>query len=44
MKDKNDWITHGIKNLENTKEICMPSPRITMIQKQKCIVLNNVKS
>jgi len=24
VKDKNDWITQGTKNLVNKKEVCMP--------------------
>jgi hypothetical protein len=44
MNDKNYWITKGIKiSFANTKGICVPSPRTTMIQKQKHIILNIVK-
>jgi hypothetical protein len=33
MKDKNDWITQGTKNLvANAEEVCMPSLRTAMIQ------------
>jgi hypothetical protein len=32
MKDKNDWIIQGTKNLvANTDEVCMPSLRTAMI-------------
>jgi len=44
MKDKNDWITQGIKNLANKKEVCMPWLKTAMVQKQKHIILNIVKS
>jgi len=43
MKDKNDWITQGIKNLANPKAVCMSSLRTAMIQKQKDILLNILK-
>jgi hypothetical protein len=32
MKDKNDWITQGIRNLVANTEVCMPSLRTAMIQ------------
>jgi hypothetical protein len=33
MKDKNDWITQGIKNLvANAEEVCMHLLRIAVIQ------------
>jgi hypothetical protein len=43
MKDKNNWITQGIRISCNTKEVCMPSPRTAMIQKQEHIILNAVR-
>ena len=44
IKDKNDWITQGTKNLvANTEEVCTPSLRTAMIQQQKHILLNIVK-
>ena len=44
MKDKNDWITQGIKISCKHKEVFTLSLRMAMIQKQKYIVLNIVKS
>jgi hypothetical protein len=32
IKDKNDWITQGTKNLVANTEVCTPSLRTAMIQ------------
>jgi len=37
MKEKNDWVTQGIKNLANTKAVCMPSLRTALIKKQSTL-------
>ena len=44
VEDKNDWITQGIKISCYTEEVCMPLLRTAVIQKQKHIMLDIVKS
>jgi hypothetical protein len=42
MKDKNNWVTQGIKLPANTKAVCKPSLGTAMIEKQKHNILNTV--
>jgi len=44
MRDKNNWITQGIKISCKHKAASVPSLRTAMIQKQQHIILNVVKS